>query len=163
MLYCWYITSCAQAHLFYDLTVLESSAIKKRVVRDYIENVINTGDTQNISDFIAHDYREIYNGVTYDVGIKGAEEHVIGVHETYAKLKLQVDKQWCEGDYVITNYVMTGIHVGPWMDIKPTHEEVKVYGINIDKVVNGKISEHGGAANLLEPLLSIGGISINKD
>ena len=125
--------------------------------------MINTGDTQNISDFIANNYREIYNGVTYEVGIEGAVKHVQGVHRTYAKLKLHIEKQWCEGDYVITTYLMTGIHVGTWMDIKPTNKEVEVYGINVDKVVDGKITEHSGAANLLEPLLSIGGISINKD
>ena len=32
--------------------------------------------------------------------------------------------------------------------------------VNIDRVVNGRIVEHGGAANLLEPLLEIGAIRI---
>lgn len=36
----------------------------------------------------------------------------------------------------------------------------KIYGVNIDKVVNGKIVEHGGAANLLEPLMKIKAIRI---
>jgi len=30
----------------------------------------------------------------------------------------------------------------------------------IDKVVNGRIVEHGGAANLLEPLLEIGAVRV---
>ena len=33
-----------------------------------------------------------------------------------------------------------------------------VTAVNIDRVVDGRIIEHGGAANLLEPLLSIGAI-----
>jgi len=32
--------------------------------------------------------------------------------------------------------------------------------VNIDKVVGGRIVEHGGAANLFEPLLEIGAIRV---
>jgi len=32
--------------------------------------------------------------------------------------------------------------------------------VNIDRVVDGRIVEHGGAANLLEPLLAIGAIQV---
>jgi hypothetical protein len=32
--------------------------------------------------------------------------------------------------------------------------------VNIDRVVGGRIVEHGGAANLLEPLLRIGAIQV---
>ncbi|WP_297690908.1 ester cyclase [uncultured Eudoraea sp.] len=142
---------------------MDKSGINKKIVKEYIEQIINTGNTQNISDFISHDYREIYNGDVHNVGIKGAIAHVQGVHETYAALELKVEKQWSDNDYVITKYVMTGIHVGTWMDIKPTNKPVEIHGVNIDKVIDGKIIEHGGSANLLEPLLSIGGISINKD
>ncbi len=37
---------------------------------------------------------------------------------------------------------------------------MEVTGVNIDKVVDGKIAEHGGAANRFEGLLSIGAITI---
>ena len=142
---------------------MKGSDSNKRIVKDYIEKIINTGNTENISDYISNDYREVYNGSVYEVGIKGAAEHVNGVHKTYADLKLKVEKQWSEGEYVITYYVMTGTHVGNWMDIKPTNKKVEIHGVNIDRIVNGKITEHGGAANMLEPLLSIGAISLNKD
>ena len=142
---------------------MDISVTNKKIVRDYIDKVINTGNTQIISDFIANDYSEVYNGKVYNVGLKGAIEHVNGVHNTYSELKLKVKNQWCDDQYVITQYVMTGIHVGNWMDIKPTNKPVEIHGINIDKIENGKIIEHGGSANLLEPLLAIGGIKINKD
>jgi hypothetical protein len=37
-----------------------------------------------------------------------------------------------------------------------------VTAVNIDRVVDGRIVEHGGAANLLGPLLEIGAIVINR-
>ena len=44
--------------------------------------------------------------------------------------------------------------------MKPTGKIIEVTGVNIDKVVNGHIVEHGGAANLLEPLLEIGAVRV---
>ena len=38
--------------------------------------------------------------------------------------------------------------------------DVEFTGINVDKVVNGRIVEHGEAANMLEPLLKIGAIKV---
>lgn len=32
--------------------------------------------------------------------------------------------------------------------------------VNVDRVVEGRIVEHGGAANIFEPLLSIGAIRV---
>jgi hypothetical protein len=37
---------------------------------------------------------------------------------------------------------------------------IEVTAVNIDRVVGGRIVEHGGAANLLEPLLKIGAIQM---
>lgn len=33
-------------------------------------------------------------------------------------------------------------------------------GVNVDRVVGGRIVEHGGAANMLGPLLEIGAIKV---
>lgn len=40
----------------------------------------------------------------------------------------------------------------------PARKRVTITGVNLDRVVGGRIVEHGGAANLLEALLSIGAV-----
>lgn len=40
--------------------------------------------------------------------------------------------------------------------VAPTGRQVVYTGVNMDRVVNGRIVEHGGAANLLGPLLELG-------
>jgi hypothetical protein len=40
----------------------------------------------------------------------------------------------------------------------PTGKTVEINGVNIDRVVNGRIAEHGGLADLLGPLLAMGAI-----
>jgi hypothetical protein len=46
------------------------------------------------------------------------------------------------------------------MGIKPTGKRIEVTGVNIDKIIDNKIVEHGGAANMFEGLLETGAIKI---
>ena len=141
---------------------MNTNEANKLLVRRYITEIVNTGNTESISDFIDKNYTEIYDGNSYLLGIQGAIEHIEGVRNTYPDLLLEIDHQIADGNWVATSYVMTGTHSGEWMGIKPTYQEIKVTGINIDCIVNGKIVEHSGAANLLEPLLAAGAITLVK-
>lgn len=132
----------------------------KLIVRNFMEKITNTGNVENIADYISPDYTEVFNGKKYPVGIEGAKEHITGVRKTYSGLKLEIEKQIAEGEWVVTCYTMTGIHTGEWMGIKPTRKKIVVTGVNVNKVVNGKIAEHGGAANMFEGLLEIGAIKL---
>ena len=44
--------------------------------------------------------------------------------------------------------------------MEPTGKPVAFTGVNVDRVVEGRIVEHGGAANLLGPLLEIGAATV---
>lgn len=134
----------------------------KNIVRRYIETILNTGNTNHISEFISETYVEIHDGKKYQMGIQGAVDHVVGVRNTYPDIQLKIDQQFSDGDYVITCYTMSGTHTGNWMGIKPTNKTITVTGVNIDRIKEGKIVEHGGAANLLMPLLDIKAIKINQ-
>lgn len=139
---------------------IPQSTYNKRIVREYIEEVINTGNIENISNYIAEDYSEVFDNKRYLLGVAGAIEHISGVRNTYPDLKLEINLQIAEGEWVATCYTMTGTHLGEWMGIKPTGKEIMVTGVNVDKVVNGKIIEHSGAANLFNSLLGIEAIRI---
>ncbi len=132
----------------------------KEIIREYIELVLNEGRSDKIADYISEDYAEVHGGKRYELGVNGACDHIAGVRETYPDIQMVVDRQISEGEWVVTSYTMSGTHMGEWLGIKPTGKRITVTGVNIDRVVNGKIIEHGGAANLLEPMLSIGAIQI---
>ena len=140
------------------LTVAETD--NKLLVRKYIEEVINTGVVDEIEKYISNDYTEIFEGKRYLLGIDGAREHIRGVRRTYLDLTLTIEQQVAEGEYVATCITARGTHQGEWLGIKPTGKLVTYTGVNIDRVVNGRIAEHGGAANLLGPLLEIGGVRV---
>jgi len=132
----------------------------KRLIRRYIEEVVNTGNVDEIERFISPDYCEIHEGKKHHVGIAGAKEHVLGVRRTYPDLILTMDRQIAEGDWVATCITARGTHKGSWLGMKPTGRPVCYTGVNIEKVENGRISEHGGAANLLLQRLEIGAVTV---
>jgi predicted ester cyclase len=134
----------------------------KTIVRQYVEQIENTGDVTHIKKFISEDYTEVYEGKRYNVGIKGAIQHILGVRRVFPDLVLKIKHQVSEGEWVATTYSVTGTFQEEWMGIKPTGKSITFSGVNVDRIRDGKIIEHGGAANLLDPLLKAGAIKKNK-
>ena len=137
-----------------------STSENKRIILLYINEVINTGNVDNIEKYISPDYTEIYDGKRYHLGIKGAQEHILGVRQTYPDLRLTVEHQIAEGEWVATSIAASGTHRGVWLGMKPTGKLLTYSGVNVDRVVDGRIVEHGGAANMLGPLLEAGAIRV---
>ena len=132
----------------------------KLVIRRYIEEIVNTGNVGRIGEFVSADYVEVYRGVRCTVGPDGAREHVLGVRRTYPDLHLTIDRQIAEGEWVVTQVTAKGTHLGTWLGMKPTGKAVEITAVNVDRVVGGRIVEHGGAANSLEALLEIGAVRV---
>ncbi|MCB2208627.1 MAG: ester cyclase [Bacteroidetes bacterium] len=134
----------------------------KLIIRRFIEEIENTGVVTNIHEFISENYVEVSEGERHPIGIKGAIEHVLGIRKVYPDLKLTIKNQISEGEWVVTIYSVTGTFKKEWFDMKPTGKPITFTGVNVDRIKNGKIIEHGGAANLLEPLLKAGVIIKKK-
>jgi predicted ester cyclase len=125
----------------------------KEIVKQYIENILNTGNADDLSTFISPHYTEVYNNKRYRLGIKGIRKKIAGIHKIYPDLKLSIDSQITEGDWVVTSYVMNGTQLGSWIGIRPTGRTIEVRGVNINRVVDNKITEHRSSTDFLDPLI----------
>jgi predicted ester cyclase len=134
----------------------------KSIIRRFVEEIENTGDVYNIQEFISEDYVEVHDGKHYKIGIQGAIDHVLGVRNVFPDLKMNIENQISEGDWVVTVYSVTGTFEKEWFGMQPTGKSITFTGVNVDRIREGKIIEHGGAANLLNPLLNEGVILKNK-
>jgi predicted ester cyclase len=137
-----------------------SLAENKLVVRRFIEEVVNTGNVDRLSDFISPLYIESQDKTGQSNGLEGAKAHILGVRRTYPDLRLTVEQQIAEGDWVASRITARGTHLGRWMGIEPTGKAIEITGVNLDRVVDGRIVEHGGAANMLEGMLGIGAVRV---
>jgi len=132
-----------------------STTENKRLVRRFIEDVVNTGDVGSMAEYVSTECVETDGKVHVVSGIEGMQQHVLGVRATYADLHLTVERQIAEGEWVVTQITARGTHTGEWLGIAPTGRPVVITGVNVDRVANGRIVEHGGAANMLDALLEI--------
>jgi predicted ester cyclase len=135
----------------------------KEIVRRYIEEGVNTGNVDNLAEFISPEYIESLDPSAKTLGLECARQHILAVRRTFPDLRLTIERQIAEGDWVVTCLTARATHLGTWLDIKPTCKRVEITCVNVDKVIDGLIVEHGGAANMFEALLGIGAIRAVTD
>lgn len=135
-----------------------SLSANKLLVRRFLEDVVNTGNVDTMADFVSSDCVETDGKVRIVSGVAGMQEHVRGVRRTFPDLHLTVERQIAEGEWVVTQVTARGTHRGEWLGIRPTGQPVVITVVNVDRVVDGRIVEHGGAANMLDALLEIGAV-----
>ncbi len=134
-----------------------AEADNKLLARRLLEEVVNTGDVHRLAEFLAPDYVLRHADV---IGIEGARQHILTFRHCYPDLVVTVEGQVAEGDIVVTWFTMRGTHRGEWGGIKPTNKVLTLRGVNIQRVVRGRIVEQWGGANTLEALLEIGAIRL---
>ena len=82
--------------------------------------------------------------------------HVAALLRTFPDFSMKIEDMIAEGDRVVTRVTGSGTHAGTWMQIEPTGSVVEVKGINIDRVVAGRIVEHRGEADTVGMLVQMG-------
>jgi predicted ester cyclase len=119
----------------------------KLLIRRYLEEVVSTGNLERVAEFIAPHL------------VEATKQHIRGVRSTYPDLHVAVLCQIAEGDLVASEVVGRATHTGEWRGIKPTGRPIVISAVNIERVVDGKITEHRGVANDFEALFELGALS----
>ena len=125
---------------------------KKDIVKYFYETIVSENLLEELPQFISEDCVVKVGEQIIPVGIDGMKQHLVDVKKTYPDYTMKILKQYADGDYVISEFIMEGTHEGEWIGIKPTHKRLSFTGVDIDKVVDGKIAEHGGAVNTFDTL-----------
>ena len=129
---------------------------KKEVVKYFYETIVSENLLEELSYYVSEECVLNIGGETIALGLDGMKEHLIAVKKTYPDYIMKITKQHSEGEYVISEFIMEGTHEGDFIGITPTHKKLSFVGVDIDKVVDGKIVEHGGAVNTFETFLEHG-------
>ena len=124
----------------------------KDIVTYFYETVVSENLLDQVSQYVSESCVVKAGETIIHVGVDGMKQHLIDVKKTYPDYTMKIIKQYADGDYVISEFIMEGTHEGEWIGIKPTHKRLSFTGVDIDKVIDGKIVEHGGAVNTFETL-----------
>jgi len=132
----------------------------KALVRREIEEVFNAqGDLDVADEIFAPEY------VSHDAlgpedarGPEGAKETARMFRDAFPDVQLSIEDQVAEGDKVVTRWIGSGIHQGELMRIAPTGNQVRVNGITISRIEDGKIAEEWENYDALSMMQQLGAI-----
>lgn len=122
----------------------------KEIIRKFYEEVVTRNEPERMGDFISPDCVVRIGNDTFPIGLEGMKEHIAATKATYPDYTMKILRQFQDGDTVISEFIMTGTHKGVYLGIAPTGKTISISGVDIDRVIDGKIVEHGGAANTFE-------------
>jgi len=115
------------------------SEVNKAVVRRLFEECLNRHNPDL--------YPEFYSDVVYRAPAMGElrnEEHrhfLLSLFAGFPDVQWTIEDQVAEGDRVVTRWTSTGTHTGTFMGISPTSRQLRISGICIDRIADGKIVE----------------------
>jgi predicted ester cyclase len=84
------------------------------------------------------------------------ESHLRVLRATFPDLTLHVHECVAEGEWVAIRVTGEATHLGQWRGIKPSGKRVVLRGLNLDRVVYGRIVEHWGEADTVGMLEQLG-------
>jgi predicted ester cyclase len=116
---------------------MSSSEDNKAVVRACFENA-SQGNFDALDEIVTADYVVHPEEAR---GPEGLKEMVEGYRSALSGLRVTIDQQFTERDYVATRYTISGTHDGELMGTPPTGKEVAFTGITISRCEGGRIAE----------------------
>lgn len=122
----------------------------KEIVKYFYEVIVSENQLDELSKYISENCMQKTGEKEIFIGIDGMRQHLLALKNTYPDYTMKIIRQYVADDYVISEFIMRGTHEGEFIGITPTNKVLEITGVDIDKVVDGKIVEHGGAANTFE-------------
>ena len=111
------------------------------IVREFIDRVLNQGEIEETGRYFWEDVVEEVPMPGQGPGLKGLQDVLRGMKAGFPDIHWKVEEQMSEGDRVMTRFVWTGTHRGPFLGIPPTGRHVSVWGVVIDRLVDGRIKQ----------------------
>ena len=112
----------------------------KALVRRFLEEVVNRGNTTLLADLVTVDHvRHAPDGDLY--GLEGIRIDVAGWRTGFPDLRLVVEDLIAEGERVAYRYRLYGTHAGPFLALPATGRPVAVSVLGVDRVVGGRLAE----------------------
>ena len=118
------------------------SADTKAIARRFLEEAFNGGNLDVVDELVAPEF------VNHDaalpepaIGIEAAKASITGYRDAFPDLRLTIEQQLAEGEFVTTRWSARGTHQGDLMGMTPTGKQATVSGITIDRIVDGRFVE----------------------
>jgi steroid delta-isomerase-like uncharacterized protein len=113
----------------------------KKIIRLFLEDVINQRRLERTRDLVAEDFTELDPLPGQRQGREGLVEVIAMLLSAFPDMHWVADEMIAEADSVVTRFTWTGTHRGPFMGIPATSRPVAVKGVVIDHLAHGKMQK----------------------
>ena len=111
------------------------------IVRRFVDEVINQGKMESAREFVWEDVVEQVPLPGQGPGLEGLKDILTAMRAAFPDIDFAIKEQISEGDKVVSRFEWTGTHKAAFMGIPATGRPVRVWGIVIDRLVEGRIKD----------------------
>ena len=111
------------------------------IVRGFIEQALNQGNIEVTGDYFRDDVVEQVPFPGQGPGVEGIKDVLRGMRAAFPDMHWSIDEQISEGDKVVTRFEWTGTHQAEFLGVPATGRPVRVWGVVIDRLEGGKITD----------------------
>lgn len=128
----------------------------KAIVRRLYEEIWDKGNLAVLDELQAVDAVDHNRPPGLPPGREGVKQFFRMYLAAFPDVRMVIEDQVAEGDRVVTRWTATGTHKGELMGIPPTGKQVRVSGIDINRLEGGKIIESWGSSDQLGMMQQLG-------
>jgi steroid delta-isomerase-like uncharacterized protein len=128
------------------------------IVRRFIEESINQGRIDEAAQFVWEDVVEQVPFPGQGPGLAGLQDVLRGMRNAFPDLHFGVEEQVAKGDKVVTRFEWTGTHRNEFLGVPATGRPVKVWGIVIDRLEDGRIKETRIIMDIFGLMMQLGAV-----
>ena len=113
----------------------------KAVMRRFYEEFWIEGNADAADDIVAEDIRHSQLPPGWPAGRAGVKQLVRTWRRGFPDMREEIELMIGEGEWVLGRFRLTGTHRGEFYGIAPTGRRVDVRGLDLVRIVDGKIAE----------------------
>jgi steroid delta-isomerase-like uncharacterized protein len=111
------------------------------IVRAFADEVISKGNIETASQYAWEDVVEQVPLPGQGPGLDGLKDIIGAMRTGFPDIAFLIQEQIAENDKVASRFEWTGTHKGEFLGIPPTGRSVRVWGVVIDRLEDGRIKD----------------------
>jgi predicted ester cyclase len=113
----------------------------KAVVRRFFEELLSTDDLTVADEILSPGFRFYFAGGPDPMDLERYKEFLVARRAAFPDRRFVVEDMIAEGDKVSVRFTMHGTHKGEFRGLAPSDTEVKMTGIDMIHLAEGKMVE----------------------
>lgn len=111
------------------------------IIRRFADEVITQGNIDSAAQFVWEDVIEQVPLPGQGPGLDGLKDILRGMRAAFPDLIFSIQEQIADGEKVASRFEWTGTHRGTFLGVPATGRFVRVWGIVIDRLEQGRIKD----------------------